>query len=92
MKRKFSKSSPDQAKKESLEEIKSRKISAAREILEKLLTIATGSVGFSREDLSATATQEGLQLTREFLNILNPQARRLVVELVTTIAELSGDR
>ncbi|QAY95023.1 hypothetical protein CWB41_04160 [Methylovirgula ligni] len=92
MKYKFSKSSLDQAKKESIEEIKSREISAVREILEKLLTITTGSVGFPREDLSETAVQEGVELTREFLKILNPQARRLVIELVTIIAELSGDR
>ncbi len=77
---------------DNVERAEPAEISDTREIFEKLLVTTTDSVGFPREDLSKTAIQEGIDLTREFLRVSNPQTRRLIVDLVEKIAALSAAR
>lgn len=89
MKYKFNKSSPEPAKNESGEKVKCQD---ARDVFKKLLVTTSELVGFPRNDLSELAIQDGVILTQRFLKVSNPQARRLIIDLVEIIAALSNSR
>lgn len=77
---------------EASERTEPAEISDAREIFEKLLVTTTESIGFPRGDLAESAIKEGIDLTKEFLKVSNPQTRRLIVDLVEKIAALNAGR
>ncbi len=46
----------------------------------------------SFEALQTIATRQGIELNRAFLKLRNPQVRRSIIELVTSIADEYGDK
>jgi hypothetical protein len=70
---------------------KERSLTEIRSLLDQLVATMTGSIGIgatSDDGLDQVEVVQGRELMQQFLNISNPRARALIVELVRAVGML----